>query len=375
MLGDGSESDDTGRKARGGGSGGSATGRKASEANFSGLAADVYDVLGMDDPYERNQAMHELLQEMGPGNVLDIAEVFESMRDQGLPFGSEYNEFVAKWAQFNGVQALEYIAHQEGPAWASAGAIEALRSWTETDPQAAREWIDQLGPGRWNESVVRGFVQGLAKHDIAAAKNFAYSLRGKTDLAPFFSDIYDQVLSNGGLAKAQAWFESLPAGNHHIKRQLFSELTISKLRVSTAAAADWINQNADSYYRDDLAVRRVAAFMTHDDPGAALDWVMDLPPSPQTNDYNAVGEVIGQWRQDDLDNLGNLLSNKQSNPGYDEAAAQFAFRIKHVDDEAATAWAATIRDEDYRNVVLKRLDPNYLKPPAAVTNIPAESSN
>lgn len=325
---------------------------------YTGLAAVVFDALNISDQYGRKQAIHEALSGLDSENALIIAQVFEDMKAAGLPYGEEFSEFGYRWGELDGAAAMEFMARNDGPTWASRGAIEALRGWTEMDPGGARRWVDQLGSGEWNESVVRGYVQGLAGYDINEATEFAFSLRGKTDLAPIFSDIFDVVLSSGGLSQAQALFRNLPPGNHHIKRQLFDDITQSKLRIGTAEALQWVNENAHSVFRDDLAVQRVAAQLTHEDPVAALDWVMSLPPSPQSHDYTGIGDVIGNWDHRDLDNLGLILNERKGQRGYDQAAAQFAYRVNNVDDRAAWAWASTIQDESFRNVVYRRLNPN-----------------
>lgn len=299
--------------------------------------------------------MHELLAEMNPGDFPEAAQVFQTQRENGLPYDPVHSEFAFRWGQSNGQEALDFFARHESAGEASPGAIEALRGWALKNPGSARSWIESLPPGTWYGEAVRGYIQALATTDPVAAQKYAISLRGTYDLAPYFLDIYHEVLSRNGLGAAKEWFANIPPWELHVKRNLFNEITRSQLRVGLDTARAWVDANGSASYRSDDGVRYVATALVAQDPLAALDWSMALPPSPTSNTYPGVATVISLWPNGDLNNLGDLLEQRRNEPAYDRAAGQFALRIQRIDDEAALAWAKTISDISIRNSILNRL--------------------
>ncbi|MEO7101273.1 MAG: hypothetical protein ABI162_18115 [Luteolibacter sp.] len=222
----------------------------------------------MTDPLERQRALMDLVQKLGPGEFAAVADRFRELDHLG-DSGGEYDLILRGWAKADPLTALQYVGQFPN---SQAGSATILSSWAGNDPAAAEKWAldhhDGEGPNPFMAAVVRGIVG----HDVAEASRLAQTmpqsreraeavdaitralfLQG-TDAAMAFPDsITDPQLRGGFVAaiaermvgkdvnKAAAWIAAMDQGE--IQNRAARTVADGLAKVDTANAAAWGKQS------------------------------------------------------------------------------------------------------------------------------------
>ncbi len=146
-------------------------------ANRSGRASGtavqrMTEIVRIGDPLERQSALMDLINRLGPGEFAAVADQFREMDHFGNSRG-EYDLILRGWAKADPLGALEYAAKQ--PNSGAANSV-ILAAWAGNDPAAAERWALENHEGDGPNPYLAAVIRGIAVYDIANASRLAQSM-------------------------------------------------------------------------------------------------------------------------------------------------------------------------------------------------------
>jgi hypothetical protein len=190
-----------------------------------------------ENPLERNRALLDLIDKLGPGDFEDVVAQFRALGITQSRMG-EYTLLLSAWAKADPMAALEYAQEKTQGAFAST---TILATWATTDPDAALRWAEANHEGEGPNPYLIGIIRGLAETDPARATSLLGSMP--------FSDLRGEALA---------------------------QLSPHILQQGPEAARNWIMGIQDERLQNG-AMMRMAEPMAEVDPKGTAEWLMQHP--------------------------------------------------------------------------------------------------
>ena len=299
-------------------------------------------------------------------------------------------------------------------AYPSVSRESLYRRWAERDPGSA---LAQSSAAAQGPDALRALARGWARMDPDKALTWARAVDADHPGAHVLAGALE-TLTHIDPARAAGWVGALQSG--HRQSEVIRQIARRWAREDLDAALSWTESLSGRSRRE--ATLALAHELARQDPRAAADFALSLPPSEQRQD--AVFEVAHRWARNDLGQAvewanslvaehsipamrGILETVADDDPGaaaklvaewatgnafdgqrqaYGELAGELADQWSHFDPRAAASWAHSLPEEgDVQRHAVERVAGSWVEqdpmaasewigglPPGEVRDIAAE---
>ena len=341
-----------GAMGRRGSSGTKTTGGKTDDSAKELLSGDelvkrVWTTLTIADENERHAEWLRLLPKLTREDALAIRGLFQKMDAEGRRFDFEWFSFWPKWGELDGPGALAYLSANESASWRPTAAEMLLRGWSKSDPNAARAWLTANAASPFYEGALRGYLDGVARLDLARATSEALVLGSGKDMAQLTEVLVEQALQQRQINGMVEWWRTLPEDSADgSARKAAVEHVYSRLQTADVDRAQtWMTELAATPYRSDDQLGEVAEKIAAANPARAVEWVASLPPSPQDGHYIAIGRTMHAWGEQDAPAAETWLNSLDPSPLRDQAIVAYARYLQGIQSPATDQWLAQVQDK------------------------------
>jgi hypothetical protein len=258
-------------------------------------AARVRSALGEPDALARAAALVPALRDLREQDLEEVVSSYEASFGAGGGAGTSIQLLCEAWAHLDPVGALDRM--HGWPAERRSEAIPALlRAWARREPEAARQWAEDVVDGG---EAMRAVLSGWAESGDPEMWDFVMELRPGMDRESASILLMQQVVARGGfdalLARVEALPDDAPRG-----------FKLAAYRTATGLVADhdprlalaFVDRHRSGPYHKGLLRRVAVRWVRHDAPRAMKE-LLDRPAGTE-RDW-ALREAYRRWLRADRD--------------------------------------------------------------------------
>ncbi len=306
------------------------------------------------DSYERQRALMNLIDQLGPDEFAGVADRFRELDHLGGS-GDEYELLLRGWAKADPLKALEYVdLHPDS----QRGRNTILESWAGQDAAAAESWALARHDGEGANPHLAAVISGIAAHDIDHATRLVQTMPGSRERGRAI-DAMARALMVQGMDAALAYPETIK--DPELRGSFVAEITDRLVEKDVNRAADWLASMDDGNVQN-RAADEVAEALARQDVQKAADWVTTLKPEARAE---AAREVIPVMSQNDIEGTARWVSSLAGTPDYDRAVEAFIWSCDSRAPEQSAAWIQGISDPDRQRRTYHRMLGNWANRDAA----------
>jgi hypothetical protein len=240
--------------------------KSASELSAAARKARLESIVRGENALDRNRALLEFIDQLGPGDFEDAVAHFRSMGITDSRFG-EYAMLLSAWAKADPLAALDYAKANTRSGFATNTILSA---WASADPQAAIRWAESQHSGDGANPYLAGIIRGVAGSDPGLATSLLTSMPRSVERGEALDALLPHLLTQGG-----------------------------------DATRGWIDGLGDDALRNG-AMMRVADRLAESDPAGTAKWLLERPNEATDR---RMDDVYAVWaRQDEKAAIGSLAS-------------------------------------------------------------------
>ncbi|HWB04961.1 MAG TPA: hypothetical protein VG796_18170 [Verrucomicrobiales bacterium] len=238
------------------------------------------------NPFRRMQLFYRALTSLTPEQAKEIAKIFQESERQGLSFASEFAFFTRRWGEVDGAAAMAFAEKRRTGKSNMGEAVTLIAGgWASQQPQQAVDWLNahlDADPLMLDAATV-GLVDGLAEKDMDLARRFVEERLDDPHSEKYLTQLTDKFIHSEGMEKAEAWFDSLPAGKLGLaKTNMLTQLTERHLRAGPEQAAAFVSRYAQEPWFGQVAAIKVAQEYYRTDPVKADAWIDTMPEAARS---------------------------------------------------------------------------------------------
>ena len=247
----------------------------------------------------------------------------------------------------------------------------SLSRLAKEDPQAALRWIEKHGsevPDLDGDDLKNGVLAGVAENDPARA----FKLMGELGLAEN-SGAIDAIVSTATNPEQRAAILSacrdyLATIQEEGERGAFREEALAGLArtisgESFASLTAWMSSQKLSPAEIDQFVAGFSYDTTDAETGRWIDWMAQTLPAEKLD--TRVGDLVGNWTQQDYLAAGKWLAAAADGPAKQAAVKSYAETVAGYEPQTAVQWALTLPAGEGRNSTLESIYQNWPSADAA----------
>ncbi|MCU0780495.1 MAG: hypothetical protein MUF04_05255 [Akkermansiaceae bacterium] len=258
------------------------------------------------DPLDRQEALIDLINRLGPGEFQAVAEQFRNLEHFGNSRG-EFDLIMRGWAKADPLGALAYATETLKSGERTA---LVLSTWAGNDPDAAERWALANHKGDGPNGYLSAVISGIALYDIDRASALAATMPGSHERGEAMDSIARALMVRGEAA-AMAFPGTIQDAD--LRAGFVSIIADRLARRDVNAAASWLaSMNEPDAQR--RAARRVAEELARRDPAQAASWVGKLSPAARAE---AARGVIDPMSRADIAGTAQWVSTLAGIPNYD----------------------------------------------------------
>ena len=247
----------------------------------------------------------------------------------------------------------------------------SLSRLAKEDPQAALRWIENHGsevPDLDGDDLKNGVLAGVAENDPARA----FKLIGELGLEESAGAI-DAIVSTATNPEQRAAI--LSACRDHLatireegERDAFREEAFAGLaRTISGESFESLTAWMSSQKLSPAEVDQFAAGFSYDttdaETGRWIDWMAQTLPAEKLD--TRVGDLIGNWTQQDYLAAGKWLAAAPEGPAKQAAVKSYAETVAEYEPQTAVQWALTLPAGEGRKSTLESIYQNWPSADAA----------
>lgn len=343
--------------------------RDGSKRDARPVSEKLTDIVRITDPMQRQRALMDLIDKLGPDEFADVLKQFREMDHFGDVRG-EYDMLIRGWAKVDPAGALDHIAANGNNRWANS---TVLSTWASSDPAAAERWAtdhyDGDGPNPYMASVVRG----IAATDISHASELALSMPRSRERGEAINAISDALFMQG--TDAALAYPATITGDDAFRGGIVANVAERLAGRDPDRAATWL-ASMDSGEIQNRASRSVADALAKEDPAKAATWVKSLQPEAQAE---AARGVIPIMSASDIAGTARWVSSLAGTPDYNNVVEEFVWSCNTRDPEQSAAWIQGVSDPNQQQRLYHRMLGEWSRTDAAAVkqwvsshNVPAD---
>jgi hypothetical protein len=210
------------------------------------------------------------------------------------------------------------------------------------DPQAAREWLMKQDDIPLRDGMMRGLLDGFATVDPSGAQRYISEEITDASLKTHgLWRIARSHLADGGLPAVQAFFSNFDKNDPQYEPL---RVTTGDMFIDAGAtdAMKWLG-SLDQAGRRAMS-EYVTSRLVHDKPDNLVRELAANDTPAEVDRSRLIARAVQEWVGSNPNAMGEWLRSNSSAPHYDEIVVPYVNQISNVDPEAASAWAATIKD-------------------------------
>ena len=292
-------------------------------------------IVGLADPLERQAALMQLLDQLGPDEFEAVAEQYRQMDHYGGSNG-EFDMILRGWAKANPLAALEYTANQLKNPGASA---TVLAAWAGKDPAAAEAWARANHSGDEPNPYLTAVIRGIAAYDLNYATKLASSLPPSDEQREAVDSI-TRALFMQGLTQAMAYPATIEDPN--LRASFVSAVARRLVDKDPAQAGAWLAAMKDPNDQN-RAARRVAEGLAAQSPQVAAAWLAKLQPAARAE---AARGIIPKMSSGDIAGTALWVKTLAGIPNYDRVVEEYVWSCDHRAPEQSAAWISGVADQE-----------------------------
>lgn len=322
---------------------------KSEKSNRNGMAtatdrlAKLESIVRGENSLERNRALLDYLDQLGPGEFGEAIAHFRSLGITEARMG-EYSLMLTAWAEKDPTEALAFA---KGATTFSFAQDTILTTWATTDPEAAIQWAKSNYQGDEANPYMAGIIRGLSQSDPARATELLTGMPRSNERGKGLEFMLPHFLEQGAEA-TQNWIASL--GDESLKNGAMMRVADRLAAKDPAGTALWLQANpgeASQRQMDD-----VYGTWARTDSQAALGSVTSLPAGEARS--NALRGVVTAMANENAKEALAVM-NRYPNDVTDRTVRDFVWNSFGNDPSTAAAQISRIGNEQERDQMYRRM--------------------
>ncbi len=310
-----------------------------------GAAVDrLAGVVRITDTFERQRALMNLIDTLGPAEFAGVADQFRELDHLGDTRG-EYALILRGWAKADPLTALEYVAQQPG---GERGRDTILSTWAGNDAAGAERWALDHHEGDGPNPYLASVIRGVAGNDVGEASRLAQSMPLSRERGEAV-DAITQALFLQGPEAAMAFPASIT--DEALRGGFVATIANRLIGKDVDKAAAWVASMAQGDIQN-RAARSVADALANKDTTAAAAWVRTLKPEAQAE---AARGVIPAMSREDIAGTARWVSGLTGTPNYDNVVEEFVWSCNTRAPEQSAAWIQGVSDPQQQHRLFQRM--------------------
>lgn len=310
-----------------------------------GSAVDrLAGVVRITDAFERQRALMDLIDTLGPAEFAGVADQFRELDHLGDSRG-EYALLLRGWAKADPLTALEYVGKHPG---GQQGRSTILSTWAGNDAAAAERWALDNHQGDGPNPHLASVVRGIAGNDVAEASRLAQTLPLSRERGEAV-DAITRALFLQGPEAAMAFPSSI--ADEALRGGFVAAIADRLIAKDVNKAAAWV-ASMDQGDIQNRAARSVADALAREDTKTAAAWVSTLKPEARSE---AARGVIPAMSRDDIAGTARWVSGLVGSPNYDSVVEEFVWSCNTRAPEQSAAWIQGVSDPDQQRRLFRRM--------------------
>ncbi len=319
--------------------------RQESSRKPGGSAADrLAGVVRITDTFERQRALMDLIDNLGPAEFAGVADQFRELDHLGDSRG-EYALLLRGWAKADPLTALEYVGQHPG---GQQGRGTILSTWAGKDAAAAERWALDHHEGEGPNPYLASVIRGIAGNDVAEASRLAQTLPLSRERGEAV-DAITRALFLQGPEAAMAFPASIR--DEALRGGFVAAIAGRLIAKDVNKAAAWVAA-MDQGEIQNRAARSVADALAREDTKTAATWVKSLKPEAQSE---AARGVIPAMSREDIAGTARWVSGLVGSPNYDSVVEEFVWSCNTRAPEQSAAWIQGVSDPDQQRRLFRRM--------------------
>jgi hypothetical protein len=307
-------------------------------------AQRLANIVKIGDDMERQSALMEFINRLGPGEFAAVAEQFRDLDHFGNSRG-EFDLILRGWAKADPLAALEYTAKQPNNG---ADTAVILATWAGNDAAAAERWALDHHEGDGPNPHLAAVIRGIALYDIAHASRLVESMPSSRERGEAVDAITRALLMQGADA-AMAYPASIQ--DLQLRAGFVAAIADRIASKDPDKAAAWLT-SVGEVESQTAAAREVAEALAKQDPASAATWLRKLQPAAQAE---AARGIIPVMSSTDIGGTAQWVSTLAGMPNYDRVVEEFVWSCDYRDPEQSAAWIQGVADPDQRARLYHRM--------------------
>ncbi|MEO8613647.1 MAG: hypothetical protein ABI600_00780 [Luteolibacter sp.] len=249
--------------------------------------------------------------------------------------------------------------HREGKGSGTLVIDESLGKLATEDPRAAFRWIEENAgahPELANDGTKCSVLARVAQSDPSLAFRLLVDL-GIQDMPGAF----EAIVGAGRTSQERAAI--LTASRDHLatihspsERTALREEALGGLARSVSdesfeTVVSWISSEKLSPEEQDFFAAGISYDTAKAETGKWIDWMAQALPADKLGDR--VGDLVGQWTEQDYLAAGQWLAAAPEGPVRNFAVKSYALTVAEYEPQVAAQWALTLPAGDELDATLK----------------------
>jgi hypothetical protein len=326
-----------------------AGGRRSDNARANGQGsriespiARIEEISKNSDAFERQRALMDLIDRLGPDQFAGVADRFRELDHLGDTRG-EYALLLRGWAKADPTGALAYVEEHGG-----RGRDTILETWAGTDASAAEHWALENHSGDGPNPYLASVIGGIAANDLAHASRLIESMPDGRERGSAVAAITRALLVQG-VDAALAYPASI--ADETLRGNFVREIANRLSGKDPVSAANWL-ASMDEGAIQKGAARTVANALARSDAAQAATWVAKLEPEARAE---AARGVIPVMASNDIAGTARWVSTLVGTPGYDRVVEEFVMSCDERAPVQSAIWIKGISDPARQREVYQRM--------------------
>ncbi len=308
----------------------------------------------MGDTYERQRALMNFFDSLGPEQFSAVADEFRTLTHYGNS-GSEMELLFRAWAKADPLNALQYV--EDNPDM-RRNRGEILETWAGGDPAAAEQWAREKFDGEGANPFMPSVIRGIAAYDIPNASRLTQEMPFGRERGSAIDAVAKALLMEGNEA-AFAFPDSIE--DEHLKGSFVMIISQNLARQDAQAAADWVTGLDDGVLQE-RASGRIADRLAREDVGKAASFVESLQPEAKAD---AAVATVPAMSQGDIAGTARWVTSLAGTPGYDKVVESFVWSCDERAPEQSAAWIQGVSNPEQQTRLYHRMLGGWAKKDSA----------
>ncbi|RYD21090.1 MAG: hypothetical protein EOP88_12680 [Verrucomicrobiaceae bacterium] len=307
-------------------------------------AERLSSLVRINDAFERQRALMDLIDSLGPNEFAAMADQFRELDHLGDSRG-EYDLLLRGWAKADPMGAMTYAA--ENPQRGARSTI--LQTWAGNDPGAAERWATENFDGEGANPFMPAVIRGIAANDLAKASELAIAMPQSRERAEAVDAITRALFMQG--PEAAMAYPATITGDDALKGGFVATIADRMARKDPEKTAQWL-ASMDEGPIQARAARGVAEALARTDAQNAASWVRKLKPEAQAE---AARGVIPIMSGSDIAGTARWVSGLAGTPNYDSVVEEFVWSCNTRAPEQSAAWIQGVSDPNQQRRLFHRM--------------------